>query len=458
MRTYTKPLLRSEKEKTEENFDLFNVLELLRVPLVEKAGLNINPSGVDAKTGLSALLAVIFIILFIAILVAIVFIYRHTIGKRRRNTLMDDYRKEAEKYEKDGKFVSAAALYENQLKDRRKAAELYEKGGDYRQAAFLYDLLGLSSSAKEMYRKDGDIESAAEVSVLEGDYEDAAKLYNSSGKKIDAAMMLEKAGRKMAAVRIYREAGEYRKASQLLEEEGMFKEATEMFGISLQDKKVEDCIDDFYTYAIKLEQGGEQQMATEVFRAINSVNHLYRDVKKKLEPFVPSSPEEDPGSKTTLRSFIRSGKIEPRHALKLWIHILKAIQKAYKDGKPYGSLSPDTITINTHNNISFLSRPVSSVYVSPESVKGYEPDSCSDIYSAGVILYEMLMGNLEGLGSARIIDTVEDVPDWLDEIVLRCIRKVRNDRYQSIELIVSDIKTLSERKKISGRSDITLTP
>jgi hypothetical protein len=60
------------------------------------------------------------------------------------------------------------------------------------------------------------------------------------------------------------------------------------------------------------------------------------------------------------------------------------------------------------------------------------------------------MGNLDGLGSTRIIDTVEDVPDWLDEIVLRCIRKVREDRYPSIELIFSDIRALSEKRKTSG--------
>lgn len=420
------------------------------MPSIENAGLNMAPSGVDARTGLSVLAYAVIIIPLIALVIAIVIIYRHTIGKRRRTTLMDDYKNEAEQCIKAGKFVSAAVIYENQLKDSKKAAELYEKGGDYRQAARIYDLSGMSSRAKEMYQKEGDLESAAEVSILEGDYEDAAKLFHGAGNKIDAAMMLEKAGRKMAAVPIYREAGEYAKASELLEEEGMFKEAAEMFGIPLRGKEVGDCIDDFYTYGLKLEQGGQQQKALEIFRSIDSINHNYRDLQKKLEALSGPSAEEDPGSKTTFRSFIRSGKVDPRHALKLWIHMLKALQDAYKDGKPWGSLSPDTIAIDVHNNISFFSRHVSSAYVSPEVVKGSVPDACSDIYSAGVILYELLMGNLEGLGSSRIIDTVEDVPEWLDEIVFRCIRKVRDDRYQSVELIFSDIKALSGKKKTSG--------
>ncbi len=430
--------------------NVFRGMDLPRQPLVESVGMNVANTGGDARTGLSALFIVMLIIVAVAVLVAIIFIYRHTIGRRQRTTLMEDYRKEAEDHEKAGEFVSAAVIYEERLKDQRKAAELYEKGGDYRKAALLYDLIGLPTRAKEMYQKAGDTESAAGVSVLEGDYEDAAKIYHSGGKKIDAAMMLEKAGRKMAAVRIYREAGEYKKASQLMEEEGMLKEAAEMFGISLRDKKVTDCIDDFYTYAVKLERAGEKQTAVEVLRAIDREDQSYRDVKERLEALAPPPPEEELGPRTTLRSFIRGGKIEPRHALKLWVHILRALQEAYRSGTSYGSLSPETIAIDANNSISFPSRRAPSVYESPEIAKGARPDACSDIYSAGAILYEMLIGNLDGLGSASILDKVEDVPDWLDEIVLKCIRKVREDRYQNIEMIFSDIKTLSEKKRGAG--------
>jgi hypothetical protein len=67
----------------------------------------------------------------------------------------------------------------------------------------------------------------------------------------------------------------------------------------------------------------------------------------------------------------------------------------------------------------------------------------------GVILYELLTGSLEGLGSARVMDVAHDVPEWLDEIVIKCIRKVREDRYQSIDQILEDIKDLSKAKKES---------
>ena len=68
----------------------------------------------------------------------------------------------------------------------------------------------------------------------------------------------------------------------------------------------------------------------------------------------------------------------------------------------------------------------------------------------GVILYEMLTGSLDGLGATRVADLVHDLPEWLDDMVVRCTRKVREDRYQSIEEIFSDIKTLSKEKKAPG--------
>jgi len=415
---------------------------------VESSGLQAVPLAEDPRTGLSVL-GYLAIFLFAAVLLfTALFIYRHILAKAFRTSLKEDYQKEAEAHEKSGRFVSAASIYEHQLKNGEKAAELYEKGADYRSAAILYNLLGMPDKAKELYEKDGDHESAAAVSLLEGNYEEAAKLFDSAGDKINSAMMLEKAGRKMAAVRIYREAGEYQKASELLEEEGMLREAAEMFGIFLRDKKTEEFTDNFYEYALKLERAGEHKLALEVFMAIDHINPHFRDVRVKIASLAPAG-EEDRGTTTTLRNFIRSGKLEPRHALKLWLHILKALQKAYEEGKAHGSLSPDTIAIDVHNTISFLSKPVSSVYSAPENLQGSSADVCSDIYSAGIILYEMLLGSLDGLGFSRIVDTTDDVPEWLDDIVLRCIRKVRGDRYQNLEMIFSDVKALSDRKKIA---------
>jgi tetratricopeptide (TPR) repeat protein len=417
--------------------------------MIGETGMNLSAQAEQVKTGLSTLFLLLLIPVAIALFFVIRFIYKNTIGEMRKTTLLEDYKKEAEGYEKSCKYVSAANLYESKLKDLKKAAALYEKGGDYRKAADLYDILGESTKAKEMYEKDGNIENSAQVSMREGEYEDAAKLYDKAGKKLDAAFLMERAGRRLAAVRAYREAGDYRNAARLLEDEGMIKEAAEMFGLSLRDKQPDSStIEDFYAYAFKLEKAGSTEKAIEVYREIDKADPNFKDVRERLHSLSPSAEnEENFEGKTTVRSLIGSSSMDPKNSLKLWLHILKSLQDAYKGGRPYGLMSPDNIAVDSNNRITFLGRTPSSAYVSPEKTRGLEPDVRADVYSMGVILYEMLTGSLEGLGSTRVADLVRDLPDWLDEMVIHCIRKVREDRYQNIEEIFADIRALSKGKK-----------
>ncbi len=193
--------------------------------------------------------------------------------------------------------------------------------------------------------------------------------------------------------------------------------------------------------------------AIEVYREIDEADPTYKDVRERLHALSPAPEEEEDknlAGKTTVRSLIRSSSMDPRNSLKLWLHVLKSLQEAYKGGRSYGLLSPDNIAVDSNNKITFLNRRTSSAYVSPEKTRGLEPDVRADVYSMGVILYEMLTGSLDGLGSTRVVDLVHDLPEWLDEMVVRCIRKVREDRYQSIEEIFADIKALSKGKKDSG--------
>ena len=412
----------------------------------------------QAATGLTALFALLAIPALIALFFLVKFIYQQTIGKAMKTTLKEDYQHEADRYEKAGKFVSAANVYETKLKDLKKAAALYERGGDHRKAASLYDLQGVSAKAKEMYEKDGNIEDAAEVSIRDGEFEEAAKLYSKAGKKIDEAVLMERAGRRLPAVRAYREAGDYRNAARLLEDEGMPMEAAEMFGLMLRGKSVDpSTIEDFYAYAFKLEKTSQPDKALEAYRQIDQADPTYKDVREKIQTLSPQQAEEETQQNTegraSIRSFIKSGKIEPKYSFKLWFQILKSLQEAYNAGRPYGFMSPENILFDTHNNISFLKKSPSAAYAAPEKIKGMELDARADIYSMGVILYEMLTGDLEGLGTVRVIEVAHDVPEWLDEIVIRCIRKVREDRYQYIDEIITDVRNLSKSRRDTDNTE-----
>ena len=88
------------------------------------------------------------------------------------------------------------------------------------------------------------------------------------------------------------------------------------------------------------------------------------------------------------------------------------------------------------------------LYMSPEQVRGDNSDARSDIYSLGTTLYEMLTGNppfYEGNIEyhhlySRPRPLPDDVPQALAAIVMKCLEKDPNKRYQSIPQLRQDLR------------------
>ncbi len=97
-------------------------------------------------------------------------------------------------------------------------------------------------------------------------------------------------------------------------------------------------------------------------------------------------------------------------------------------------------------------------YLSPEQARGAPVDQSSDLYSVGVVLYELLTGQVPFTGDTPLeiamkhLSTVprppselrEDVPHDLDLVVLRALAKEPTDRYQSAEEMDADLKRVLE--------------
>lgn len=102
-----------------------------------------------------------------------------------------------------------------------------------------------------------------------------------------------------------------------------------------------------------------------------------------------------------------------------------------------------------------------SRYMSPEQARGEAVDARTDIWSLGVVIYQMASGHLPFSGKtmsdvlAAVIQTeplpltshVTDVPDELDRIVTKALQKNPDKRYQSIKDLGLDLKTLKQRLK-----------
>ena len=424
--------------------------------------------GADASRGILSLLTGIVVIAAIPLLYWGARRILEHIRLRREKSFIEELALEAERREEAGEFVSAAVAYEK-MKDLRKAAELYERGGDFRKAADMYESLGQTDKVSEMHEMAGDLETAAETRMYYGDFTGAALTYNQLGDKLRAAEALENSGNMLAAVKAYREAKDYIKASSLLKEAGLHKEAADMYAISLAGLEAGDSnLEKFYNYAILLQTAGDRKKAADVLMAVSTVNPGYRDVRQRItalglhdaprggevtgergneHPHERTAPE-GAGGKTTLRSFIRAGGMEPRHSLRLWVQVLKVLDQLLKEGRLPEVLTPDCIVIDSGNKVTFSENvPKDFAYIAPEVVAGSHPDTVSSVYSMGVILYEMLTGSLDAFGMRRPAEVAEEVPPWLEELTLKCCERERESRYQGPDDIFAALVDLKKSQK-----------
>src|SRR5262249_58316919 len=98
-------------------------------------------------------------------------------------------------------------------------------------------------------------------------------------------------------------------------------------------------------------------------------------------------------------------------------------------------------------------------YMSPEQASGRQVDPRSDIFSFGVVLYEMIAGRppFAGKNSDELISTIlkkepsplTDVPEETQRLISRALRKKKEDRYQTIEDLLADLKSLKEDQTVT---------
>jgi serine/threonine protein kinase len=112
------------------------------------------------------------------------------------------------------------------------------------------------------------------------------------------------------------------------------------------------------------------------------------------------------------------------------------------------------------------------LYMSPEQARGKSVDERTDIWSLGVILYEMVTGVVpfRGESSADVIASIvrtnpdqitqraPDTPAKLEEIILKALEKDREERYQTVKDLLVDLRKLKKRIDFETETERSFTP
>ena len=180
----------------------------------------------------------------------------------------------------------------------------------------------------------------------------------------------------------------------------------------------------------------------------------------------------------TLKEKIAKGPVEINEAISITKQICQGLEKAHQSGIIHRDIKPANIFITKdgtvkildfglakakgHTQLTKMGTTVGTVsYMSPEQATGSDVDKRTDIWSTGVVFYEMLTGELPFRGDYEqaviysIINTepeLDDITQELLPILKRAFSKSSNERYQSADEMKSDLEALVNRTGSKGHS------
>lgn len=188
----------------------------------------------------------------------------------------------------------------------------------------------------------------------------------------------------------------------------------------------------------------------------------------------------------TLKELIeKKGFIPEEEAVDIALQILEALKEAHSHGVIHRDIKPHNIMISksgivkvtdfgiaratSNHTMTTTMDAIGSVhYFSPEQARGAFTDQRTDIYSFGIVFYEMLTGKRPFVGENPVTIAMkhiqeditppgelnEDISEGVERVVLKCTMKKQAERYQNVEEIITDLKSTAGSKRTFVPSDV----
>ncbi len=186
---------------------------------------------------------------------------------------------------------------------------------------------------------------------------------------------------------------------------------------------------------------------------------------------------------TTLSDTLRAGPLPEPKLVELATQLLEGLAAAHDEGIIHRDVKPANLRVTPDGRLKLLdfglaifvpqtggdTSPATVVansggtlrYMSPEQLRNEPLDARTDIYSAGAVLYEMATGHpvFSETHAAGVVDAIlhqlplppgrfkPDLPPRLEEVILRCLDKNRDHRYQSARDLLSDLRRVASSRR-----------
>ncbi|MFA6001409.1 MAG: Stk1 family PASTA domain-containing Ser/Thr kinase [Thermoleophilia bacterium] len=183
----------------------------------------------------------------------------------------------------------------------------------------------------------------------------------------------------------------------------------------------------------------------------------------------------------SLKEVIPENGLEPVRAIEISMQILQALQFAHENNVIHRDIKPHNIVINGRGQVKVTDFGIARAgtapamtetgsiigtaqYLSPEQAKGKAVEQSSDLYSMGVVLYEMLTGKVPFEGENPVAIALKHlsdmpvppqalaprIPDNLNAVVMRALAKDPRDRYPTAEEFIADLERCRQNLPVTA--------